>query len=87
MSTGDLIPGIKVRTAEELLNQYPQRDIVSEDEETADPMIYAAQGGLFKFLKEKLATFMLNEPEVNLMLSSVLVRLCSFPVKLDILDG
>ena len=30
---------------------------------------------------------MRNEPEVNLMLSSILVRLCSFPVKLDVLDG
>lgn len=30
---------------------------------------------------------MLNEPEVNLMLCSILTRLSSFPVKLDILDG
>lgn len=30
---------------------------------------------------------MRNEPEVNVLLSSILVRLCSFPVKLDVLDG
>lgn len=86
MSQGDLIPGIKVRTAEELLNIIPQREIVTNDEQ-ADPIIYAQQGGLIKFLKEKLATFMRNEPEINVMLSSILVRLCSFPVKLDTLDG
>ena len=86
MSQGDLIPGIKVRTAEELLNNYPQRDIVT-DIDCADPIVYAGQGGLFKFLKEKLATFMRNEPEVNVILSSILVRLASFPVKLDVLDG
>ena len=30
---------------------------------------------------------MRNEPEFNILLSSILVRLSSFPVKLDTLDG
>ena len=30
---------------------------------------------------------MRNEPEVNLVLCHVLMRLCSFPVKVDVLDG
>ena len=30
---------------------------------------------------------MRNDAEINIMLSSILVRLCSFPIKLDTLDG
>ena len=63
------------------------RDIVVEEDETADPLIYSIQGGLFKFLKERLNNFMRNEPELNLLLSTIMVKLSSFPVKLDILDG
>ena len=39
MSVGNLAPGIKVRTREEIMNMVEQRDIVGEDE-TADPAIY-----------------------------------------------
>lgn len=53
----------------------------------ADPVIYSMQGGLFKFLKDRVNTFMRNEPEFNILLASILVRLSSFPVKLDMLDG
>ena len=45
------------------------------------------QGGLFKFLKDRINTFMRNEPEFNMLLASILVKLSSFPVKIDILDG
>lgn len=68
------------------MNEY-QRDIIAEDDETADPLIYSIQGGLFKFLKERINTYMRNEPEFNLLLSTILVKLSSFPVKLDVLDG
>lgn len=57
------------------------------EEETADPFIYSLQGGLFKQLKDKFNVFMRNEPEVNVLLCSVLIRLASFPVKVDLLDG
>ena len=57
------------------------------DEDRADPMIYSIQGGLFKFLRERMLTFMRNEPEFNILLSSILTKLCNFPVKLDVLDG
>ena len=60
---------------------------MSFEDEMADPIIYSMQGGLFKFLKDKVNTFMRNEPEFNILLSSILVRLSSFPVKLDVLDG
>ena len=30
---------------------------------------------------------MRNEPEFNVLLASIIVRLSSFPVKLDVLDG
>ena len=52
-------------------------------QETADPLIYSVHGGLFKQLKENLSSFMRNEPEVNVMLSALLLRLCNFPVKVD----
>ena len=87
MSVGGLAPGIKFRKKEELMNEVEQRDIVMESGDRADPFIYAHQGGLMKFLKERLLTFMRNDAEVNIMISSILVRLCSFPVKLDTLDG
>jgi len=32
-------------------------------------------------------TWMRNEPEYNVLLASIIIRLCSFPVKLDVLDG
>ena len=54
---------------------------------TAEPHLYATQGGLIKFLKEKFGSFMRNTPEFNLILVSILVKMCSFPVKLDTLDG
>ena len=47
-SVGDLVPGIKVRNKEDLIAEYSARDIVS-DNETADPLIYTQQGGLFKY--------------------------------------
>ena len=86
MSVGSLAPGIKVRQKEELMKTM-SRSIVIDDEETADPLIYSIEGGLFKFMKENISTFMRNEPEFNLLLSTVFVKLCSFPVKLDQLDG
>ena len=30
---------------------------------------------------------MRNEPSVNVILANLLVKLCSYPVKLDVLDG
>ena len=60
---------------------------MSFEDEMADPLIYSMQGGLFKMLKDKLNTFMRNEPEYNVLLASIMIRLSSFPVKLDTLDG
>ena len=87
MSAGALAPGIKVRKAEQLMKEYDQRDIVNFEQETADPQIYAYHGGLFKQIKDMLNKFMRNEPEVNVMLSALIMRISSFPVKVDLLDG
>lgn len=87
MSVGSYAPGIKVRNFEELTQEIQQKDIVSFEKEIADPIIYSMQGGLFKFLKDRINTFMRNEPEFNMLLASILVKLSSFPVKIDILDG
>ena len=40
-----------------------------------------------KQLKDKFNIFMRNEPELNVLLSCILVRLASYPVREDILDG
>ena len=40
-----------------------------------------------KYLKEKLGSFIRNPPEFNIQLTSVLLRLCRYPVRIDILDG
>ena len=69
------------------MKEYDQRDIVNDDKETADPIIYSLHGGLFKQLKDRFNVFMRNEPEVNVLLSSILIKLASFPVKVDLLDG
>ena len=87
MSVGSLAPGIKVRNKEEILQEIQQRDIVSFEDEIADPVIYSMQGGLFKFIKDRMNTFLRNEPEFNVLLANIIVRLSSFPVKIDILDG
>lgn len=52
-----------------------------------DPVQYSQQGGLIKFLKEKLSSFMRNVPEYNIILVSVLLKLCRYPVRIDALDG
>ena len=38
-------------------------------------------------MKEKFTTFLTNQPAENIILSSLLVNICSQPVKLDVLDG
>lgn len=60
---------------------------MNASQETADPFIYSLEGGLFKQLKDKINIFMRNEPETNVLLASILIRLASFPVKIDLLDG
>ena len=53
----------------------------------ANPTAYSSHGGLFKSLKEHLSNFLSNTPEFNVLLSNLLVNICSYPVKLDVLDG
>lgn len=81
------MPGIKVRKKEDLIAEYDHDSIVNDMDETADPFLYSSHGGLFKHLKDRVNTFMRNEPEVNVALSSIILKLSSFPVKLDTLDG
>ena len=87
MSVGGLAPGIKVRQAADIMKEFDQRDIVNYQRETADPLIYSVHGGFYKQMKDMLNKFMRNEPEVNVMLSALLMRISSFPVKVDTLDG
>jgi len=81
------VPGIKVRKKEDLIQEYDPQTFVNDENETADPLLYSTHGGLFKQLKDRMNTFMRNEPEVNVILSSLILKLSSLPVKLDTLDG
>lgn len=40
-----------------------------------------------KSIKDRVNTWLRNEPDLNVILANIILRLCSFPVKLDILDG
>ena len=82
---GLIAPGIPVKNITEIANEFASGPIATGDE--ANPAAYALQGGLMKSLKEHLASFLTNSPEFNVLLCSVLVNICSYPVKLDVLDG
>ena len=82
---GLIVPGIPVKATTEIANEYASGPIATGTE--ANPAAYALQGGLMKSLKEHLASFLTNSPEFNVLLCSVLVNICSYPVKLDVLDG
>lgn len=42
-----------------------------------DPSTYELTGGLFKFLQEKLLTFLNNPVSDNIILANILVFICS----------
>ena len=42
-----------------------------------EPEVYEVTGGLFKLLKEKLSNFLSNPVSENIVLSSLLVYICS----------
>ena len=79
------MPGIPVKATADIANEYAQSPYASGTE--ANPAAYALQGGLWKSLREHLASWLTNSPEFNVLLASVLVNICSYPVKLDVLDG
>ena len=79
------MPGIAVKATAEIADLYNLGPAGAGAE--ANPTAYATQGGLLKSLKEHLTSFLSNTPEFNVLLCSVLVNICSYPVKLDVLDG
>ena len=86
MSVGNLAPGIKVRGLENIMNENAINQRLEHLNQN-DPACFSLQGGLLKMIKERLTNFLTNPPEFNLFLVSIIVQLCSFPVKLDVLDG
>lgn len=50
---------------------------VAQVQDIVEPEVYELTGGLFKFLKEKLSTFLSNPVSENIVLSSLLVYICS----------
>lgn len=51
-----------------------------------EPGVYEQTGGLFKFLQEKLETFLSNPVCENIILANIIVFICSQPVRVDLLD-
>lgn len=50
-------------------------------------LIYEQMGGLFNFMLEQIEGFMTNQLAENIHLSSILIFMCSQPVRIDLLDG
>ena len=82
---GLVVPGIAVKADAEIQEMIALAD--ASTGASANPTAYSSQGGLLKSLKEHLANFLSNSPEFNVLLCNLLVNICSYPVKLDVLDG
>ena len=50
---------------------------VTKVSDMVEPEVYELTGGLLKFLKDKLSNFLSNPVSENIVLSSMLVYICS----------
>lgn len=70
-----------------LSKPFTSADDMEDDDELGDPEHFSQKGDFLKSMLKKTQTFLTNQPDENILLSSLLLKILNNPVKIDELDG